>query len=274
MSTITQTEAGVAAGYPSAAGIMPSQNAKSRQTEKRTGANGESQAAQGTQKTSRYTDGKTIGEPQLSEAGKKYYEQLKKKYSNLDFILVSEDMKQQAQANAGQYANPNRTVVLINTEKIERMAVDEQYRKQYEGVISQATKQLSQIKDSLGTNAGSVKSFGMSIDDGGNASFFAVIDKSLVAQRERISEKAKQKAEEKKKDQKAEEKKRAEEKRNEKTDQKKKADKAEKDQTVTVTASSVDELIRKINDTIFKQLSDSARTDVERKVGQNFDFSI
>ncbi len=270
MSTITQTEAGIAAGYASAAGSIPSQSQKSNQTQSRKTA-GESQAAQGTQKTSRYTGGKTIGEPQLSEAGKKYYEQLKKKYSNMDFILVSEDMKQQAQANAGQYANPNRMVVLINTEKIERMAVDEQYRKQYEGIISGATKQLTQMKESLGSNAGSVKSFGMQVDDGGNASFFAVIDKSLIAQKERISEKAKQKAEDKKKDQKAEEKKRAEEKRNEKTDH---AHSSKSDQTVTVTASSIDELIRKINDTIFKHMSDSARTDMERNVGQRFDFSI
>ena len=99
----------------------------------------------------------------------------------------------------------------------------------------------------------------------------SVICQSLLAQKERISEKAKQKAEDKKKDQKAEEKKRAEEKRNEKTDH---AHSSKSDQTVTVTASSIDELIRKINDTIFKHMSDSARTDMERNVGQRFDFSI
>ena len=31
--------------------------------------------------------GKTIGQPKLSEKAAKYYEQLKKKYSNMDFIL-------------------------------------------------------------------------------------------------------------------------------------------------------------------------------------------
>ncbi len=37
--------------------------------------------------------GAVIGTPELSDKAKKYYEQLKKKYSNMDFILVSKDKK-------------------------------------------------------------------------------------------------------------------------------------------------------------------------------------
>ena len=37
--------------------------------------------------------GKTIGSPKLSKKAADYYESLKKKYSNMDFILVSEDKK-------------------------------------------------------------------------------------------------------------------------------------------------------------------------------------
>ena len=36
--------------------------------------------------------GKTVGNPKLSEKASKYYEQLKKKFSNMDFVLVSSDM--------------------------------------------------------------------------------------------------------------------------------------------------------------------------------------
>ena len=82
--------------------------------------------------------GKTIGNPQLSEKASKYYEELKKKYSNMDFILVSEDQKAAAQAQAGKYANPAKMVVLIDEAKIEKMAEDENYRKQYESVIANA----------------------------------------------------------------------------------------------------------------------------------------
>ena len=38
-----------------------------------------------TKKTGKVT-GKTVGEPKLSEKAAKYYEQLKKKYANMDFF--------------------------------------------------------------------------------------------------------------------------------------------------------------------------------------------
>lgn len=215
--------------------------------------------------------GAVIGTPELSDKAKKYYEQLKKKYSNMDFILVSKDKKAEAQANAGRYANANRMVVLIDEEKIERMAVDEEYRKKYEAIIGGAKNQLSQLKDSLGVNAASVKTYGMQVNDGGNASFFAVIDKSLAAQRARIDKRAA----EKKADQK-EAKKAAEEKRTEKrkADREKEAERLEWDEenTVTVTASSVEELIQKINNTISMGMSDYVQTEEESWVGGHFDF--
>lgn len=215
--------------------------------------------------------GATIGSPELSDKAKKYYEQLKKKYSNMDFILVSEDKKAEAQANAGKFANPNRMVVLIDTEKVERMAEDEKYRKQYEAIIAGATNQLSQLKSSLGANASSVKTYGMQVKEG-TASFFAVVDKSLAAQKARIEKKAAEKKADKKKEQKKAEEKRAEEKRTEK----KEADKANKweddEDTVTVTASSIEELIKKINDTVYAGMSDYVRTEEESWVGGRFDY--
>lgn len=206
--------------------------------------------------------GKTIGEPQLSEKAQKYYEQLKKKYGNMDFILVSKDMKAAAQAQAGSYANKNKMVVLIDEEKIERMAEDENYRKKYEGIISGATSQMQQLKKSLTSSGAKVKGYGMQVNDGGNASFFAVIDKSYEAQRKRIAKKA----EDKKKAQKEERDKRAEEARTQK------GDKAKED-LVTVTASSIDELINKINNTMFAAMSDNMETEAEKRVGHNFDYS-
>ena len=160
-------------------------------------------AAERSDRKTKVTSGATIGSPELSEKAKKYYDQLRRKYSHMDFILVSEDKKAEAQANAGKYANANRMVVLIDTEKIERMAEDEAYRKKYEAIISGAQGQLSQLKDSLGANASAVKTYGMQVNDGGNASFFAVIDKSLAAQKARIEKNAARRAEEKKEARKA-----------------------------------------------------------------------
>lgn len=212
--------------------------------------------------------GNTIGEPKLSEKAQKYYEQLKKKFSNMDFILVSSDMKESAQAQAGQYANPNKMVVLIDEEKIEKMAVDENYRKQYEGIIGNAAVKLAQVKDSLSATGASVKGYGMKVDDGGNASFFAVIDKSLAAQRERIEAKREEKAEAKKKAEKEQREERLEELR--KGDKTGRSDKTE--DLVTVTANSVEELLRKVNDIMYASMSDTVMTEGEKQVGGHIDY--
>lgn len=220
-------------------------------------------AAQATKKSR--VSGRTIGQPELSEKGQKYYEELKKKYSNMDFVLVSKDMKQQAQAQAGNYANPNRMVVLIDEEKIERMAEDEKFRNQYEGIIRNAATKLPQLQSSLGSAASSVKTFGMKVNDNGTASFFAVVDKSMADQRARIEKKTEQKREAKKAADKKEAKKAAEEKLDQKRLDKKEAEE------VTVTASTMDELIQKIQDVLYGGVS-GIRTEEEKQVGQHIDF--
>lgn len=217
--------------------------------------------------------GKTYGDVELSDKAAKYYEKLKKKFGNMDFVLVSSDKKQEAQANAASFANANRSVVLIDTDKIEKMAEDEDYRKKYEGIISNAGNQLAQMAKNLGSNASAVKTYGMQIDDGGNASFFAVVDKSFAAQRERIEQKREKKAEDAKKA-KAKERKEKEEERI-KGGKKENGKVSDKDSDyVTVTANSMEELSKKIQDTIYEALSDNIYSEQEKKVGQNVDFSI
>lgn len=219
-----------------------------------------------TKKKSKVT-GKTIGEPKLSEKASEYYEELKKKYNNMDFILVSTDMKEVAKAQAGSYANANKMVVLIDEEKIERMAVDEEFRKQYEQIISNASNQLTQLQSELANTSANVKGFGMQVNDNGTASYFAVIDKSLAKQQERIEKKAEEKREAKKAEAKKDAKERLEELRQGDKD------KVHKDsETVTITASSVEELIAKINDYTFTLRSDSVQTDAEKMVGTHLDF--
>ncbi len=144
-----------------------------------------------TQKTSEAgkkssVSGKTIGSPKLSEKAARYYEQLKSKYSNMDFILVSADQKEQAKSQAGSYANANKMVVLIDEEKIEKMAEDENYRKQYEGIIANAATGLSSMSSKISATGASVKGFGMQVNDDGTASYFAVLKKSSAAQKQRI----------------------------------------------------------------------------------------
>ncbi len=208
--------------------------------------------------------GKTIGQPKLSDKAAEYYKELKKKFSNMDFILVSNDMKEIAKSRAGSYSNPNKMVVLIDEEKLERMATDEKFRKQYESIISSAGTKLPQMKASLGSNASSVKAFGMQVNDGGTASFFAVVDKSLAAQKKRIEKNAEQKKTAAKK----EAKKAAEEKWTEKREEKTET----KEDLVTVSASSIEELLKKINDIVYDARSNSVWTEEEKAIGQHIDF--
>ena len=210
----------------------------------------------------REVSGQTIGNPKLSEKASKYYDELKKKYANMNFILVSEDMKEQAKANAAGYANANKMVVLIDEDKIERMAEDENYRKQYEAIIANAASGMSQLGSSIAATGASVKGYGMQVNDNGTATYFAVLEKSSAAQKERI---------------------------------KKSHDKAEKisdkevdtvdiedadgkinsaSDTVIITASSIEELLSKIQNESQKYLSDNILSEKEKNVGQGFDYSL
>ncbi len=207
--------------------------------------------------------GKTIGEPKLSEAAKNYYDELKSKFGNMDFILVSSDMKEMAKANAGSYANAQKMVVLIDEEKLERMATDEKYRKQYEGIILSAGNKLPELQKAFGNSSG-VKGFGMQVNDNGTTSFFAVMKKSFNDQADRIEKlrekKAEAKKDAKKKAEKLEEKERLQELRQ------------AKDEDVVIWANSEEELIQKIQDYTYEQMADSVRTEEELSVGTVIDF--
>ncbi len=209
--------------------------------------------------------GKTIGQPKLSENAKKYYEELKAKYQNMDFILVSSDMKEMAKANAGSFANPLKMVVLIDEEKIERMAEDEQFRKQYESVIASAQKKLPELQQAIG-NSPNVKGFGMQVNDNGAASFFAVMQKSFDEQADRLEKQRAEKREEKKAAQKKAEKKEREEQLEEKRTQKKES------QEVIIYADSVEELKKKVEDYNYNYMADSVKTDTEKYLGTVIDF--
>ena len=92
----------------------------------------------------------------------------------------------------------------------------------------------------------------------------------MASQKKRIEKKAEQKAEDKKKAERKAEQKRAEEKRKDGVEK----SGSDAEDTVTVTASSWDELLKKINDTITMARADSLRTEQETWVGQRFDSAI
>ena len=264
------TEIGVSSIGAYAAQSNYSKNTKNKTMKDTTCAAGTVDTSKAKQTTGNY--GQTIGQPELSEKAAKYYEQLKKKYGNYDFILVSKDQKANAQANAAKYANNIKTVVLIDEEKIERMATDESYRKKYEGILSGATAQLQQLKSSVEKSGADVKEYGMQVNDGGTTSFFAVLRKSSSDQKSRI-----QKSAEKKKAEKKAAEKKAEKKQEKERLEKSKESRTESEddtQTITLTANSVEELMDKIGEYTFVERSNEVRTDREKLMGQHVDYKL
>ena len=248
------------------------------------GSTKETSQNKGTDEVKKYpVSGKTVGQPKLSEKGKKYYDELKNKYGDMDFVLVSRDMKEAAKANAGSFANPNKMVVLIDEDKIEQMANDENFRKQYEGIIEATQKNLPKLKEAFG-NSSNVKGYGMQVGDNGETSFFAIMKKSsdqmAAGQKKRLEKKKAEKKDAEKKAEKAAEKKKNEErikeKRSEKAEETDKAhgrsEEPDDEDYEIITASSIEELVQKVGDYEFARRSDSVLTPQEQMIGSHVDF--
>ncbi|MDO4188306.1 MAG: DUF6033 family protein [Lachnospiraceae bacterium] len=222
--------------------------------------------------------GKTVGDVKLSDKAQKYYEELRSKFHNMEFVLVSEDQKENAKARAASFAQHGKMVVLIDEAKIERMAEDSSYRAQYEGLIEKSAASFASFAESVAATGANVKGYGMQVNDNGTTSFFAVLEKSSEAQAKRIAEKREEKRAEKK----AEDKKAAKERLEERVEEARESNKANKvklesnknkpEETV-ITANSLEELLQKIQDHVQLEKSDSVITDAEKTLGQNIDFS-
>lgn len=227
--------------------------------------------------------GMAIGDVQLSDKAKDYYNQLKSKFGNMEFIAVSKDMKSQVQANAAAYGNANKQVVLIDDEKLEMMANDESFRKKYEGIIAMSQSQLASAKNSLASSGASVKNFGMSVNSDGSTNFFATLEKSSDDQTKRIEKKQAEKKAAKAKEKKVEEKK-AKEKRLEKAKEEKKAKEAKLEDSddesvikgdkeyVKFEANSMEDLLNKVSKYAYDNSAKNVMTEEEKAVGQLFDF--
>lgn len=225
--------------------------------------------------------GKTVGNPTLSDKAGEYYKELKKKYHNMEFILVSDDQKENAKKNAASYASHGKTVVLIGESEVEKMATDENFRKKYEGLIDQAEATFKAFAEKASGMGANVAGYGVQVNDDGTMSYFAVLKKSSEAQSERIAKKqAEAKAQKKADNKKAEKEKQA--KRLEESRESHKADSSDKvkgfknddSEKVTLTADSFDSLLQKIGDFVQAERSDNVITEAEKNVGQNIDFSL
>lgn len=221
--------------------------------------------------------GRTYGNAKLSKKAAEYYKELKKKYGNMDFVLVDKDKIDEAKQNMAQFGSTKGLTVLVDTEKIERMAEDEDFRKKYETILDNAQNQLPSMLEKLsgqyGSAAGQIKSIGMTVDDKGNAQYFAVIDKSLKAQKERIESKREQKAEEAKEAAKKEKAERLEKQQEARKAESKNTQSSKSDYEI-VESDSLEGLFDKLSKYLYDNMADNVMTDSEKKLGQSFDYTV
>ncbi len=214
----------------------------------------------------------TYGNPELSEKGKAYYNSLVKKYGHLNFVLVSSDKKNEAEMMKGSFASSDGMTVLIDTDKIEQMARDDSYRAKYESILNSAKNSLTKMQTQIGQSGAGVKAFGMTVKDG-RASFFAVMDKSMTSLRDKAAKKRADKADAKKEaDKKADK-----AKKNEKSGRYGRAEGEERldnEDSETITADSMEELLRKVQDYYQQGMLGNVRTEEEMMVGGQIDFGV
>ena len=222
--------------------------------------------------------GMTIGDVQLSDKAKDYLGKLQSKFHGMEFITVSKDMKAQVQQNAAAYGNANKMVVLIDEEKLERMATDESFRKKYEGIIASSQSKMMQAKMGLSSSGSNIKNFGMSVDSNGNESFFATVSKTQDYQKKLMEKKAAAKKEQKIKEKRKAEKKaqedrinKAKENKADKTHDKKDIEISEEEYEI-IEANSLDDLLSKAQTYSYNSAVSRVMTDTERSVGTRVDF--
>lgn len=194
---------------------------------------------------------------QLSDRAKKLLEELKKNYSNMDFIVADYETDEEASSYLAK--GTKEYSVLIEPETLEEMAADEEAKAKYTGILDDAAGQLKDIKDKLGDKADEVTHIGISVGKDGSVSYFADLEKVGERQKEWI-----EKSRESKKEERTEQEKKAQEKKN------KDIAAQERTKKTRVQADSVEELLEKIKGVDWDQV----KSEEKAMTGGRFDFSI
>ncbi|MDE7258882.1 MAG: hypothetical protein K2N77_06550 [Lachnospiraceae bacterium] len=201
--------------------------------------------------------GKTGNGTQLSSKAKALLQELKKTYSNMDFMVADYESDEEAASYLSR--GMKEYSVLIDPEELERMAADDDVKKQNMSLLDEAVGKLDEIKDQLGDHKNEIANIGISIGKDGQLSYFAELEKSGERQKEfvdRIREGKKEAAE------------------------KAEADKAggkphgyeyERSKRTTVYASTAEELVDKIKNVDWDNIKEETTVPMP---GDHFNFSI
>ena len=222
--------------------------------------------------------GNVVGNPQLSDSAAEYYESLKSKYSNLEFVLVDNNSVDTAEQQAAKYMSSGKTVVLLDAAKIEKMASDTAYREKYETLIEDGVKQLDQMSEQMKASGANVKGYGIRINDDGTYTMFAVLEKAAAQQKERIAKEQEARAEERKEQSRERAEKFRDKLNNDLSERSEELKSLGTDRDVTkydiVSASNLEELADRIADYAQNQRLNHVQTPEETYMGQSIDFKL
>lgn len=172
---------------------------------------------------------------ELSVKAKRLLEELKSKYKNMDFMVADYETEEEAASYLSR--GMKEYSVLLDVDELEKMAEDETVKEQHLKVLDGAADEFANLKKQLGAEAENVTHMGITIDDKGNVSYFAELEKNSARQREWI-----EKTHADKKEQAREEKKAQEEKLREKWSQRGEEIPAGYTKKVRVSADSIKSL--------------------------------
>lgn len=197
---------------------------------------------------------------QLSNKAQAFLENLRKTYSNMDFMVADFDKGDNAKEILSR--GTKEISVLFSSEELEKMASDEKYAKEYMDRVQGAVRMSEQINQQFGfesafenkSDKGEITKIGISFNKDGTMSIFAELEKAMDKWKERIEKVREKRAEEKKDAARKEDVKRRNGVSTKKT---------------TIQASSSEELFKKVN-----ELDWSNVRKVEKAERNRFDISI
>ena len=130
----------------------------------------------------------------LSENAKKLLKELQKTYKNMDFIIADYESDEEAASYLSR--GTNQYSVLLSPDELEKMAADKDVKKQNLQMLDNAVNKLSEMRSQLGEKGKDISRLGVAIDNNGQVSYFAELEKVSEKQRERIEERRESKREE------------------------------------------------------------------------------
>ncbi|MDE6406204.1 MAG: hypothetical protein K2M20_11215 [Lachnospiraceae bacterium] len=222
-------------------------------------------AAQG-RKTAKADDKKTdetkktnSSSVQLSDKAKALLQELKKTYNNADFYVAEYETDEEAAEYLSRGSKDFS--VLIDPEELERMANDEEVKKQNLSLLDESLGKLSEMKEELKETGreDEVVTLGVNIGKDGQVSYFAELEKSGERTREFV-EKIREEKKEAAKEAEAEKTGKAQDKYN-----------YEHSKRATVSANSVEDLLEKIKNFNWDTVKEETTIPMP---GKNFDFTV